>query len=121
MGERIPEGFALRNVFPTGSYESYASFARAYGLRHQWRGDVPTGIEIVRAASRAAALDYTFDDAAALMLEFGLSFVDRLEHVDEAEALRDAIVGDSGFEPAQRLRRAVHERHLALAEGAKQT
>jgi len=121
MDVPIPDDFGLSYLFPTGSYESYVSYARAYQLRHQWRGDPKTGIEIIRAASRAAALDYTFDDAAIAMLDVGLALAERIDRIDDIEALRDAVVGDSDFEPAKRLRRAVHERHLALAEGAKQT
>lgn len=116
-----PDALTVHSIAGTGSWPAFLAWSRARERLERWDGAVAGVVEILAAAARAHALDPAFAAAEALLSAHGPALVDALEDLDGCDAARDALEVAAERPAAVALRRAVHERYLALAERGGQT
>ncbi len=116
-----PETLTVHTIAGTGSWPAFVAWSRARERLERWEGAASEVAEILEAAARAHALDPAFAAAEALLANHGPALVEALEDLAGCDAARDALELAADRPAAVALRRAVHERYLALAERGGQT
>ena len=121
LGIRFPESLEAHRLAPTTSFGALLAYTRASERDRHGDGGLEATLDVVRLASRAAALDHGFEEAVDLMISVAEPLIARLDDPLHVRRLQESIVGDHAFEPARRLRQAAHKRLLTLAKRQGET
>lgn len=113
----------VESLCGTGSWPAFIALSNAQKLVQQWHLDeaVSIGLELLKNASRALALDSRLEDAKAILEQVGPLVVERIEKRPGIDLARDSLAGSEQNPTLMELRQLLHNRWLALAETSEQT
>jgi len=113
----------VESLFGTGSWPAFIALCNAQEMVQRWHLDptVPLGLELIKNASRAFALDHRLEDAKVLLEQVGPLVIECIQDRADIDSARGSIVGSEQNATLKELRQLLHNRWLALAETSEQT
>lgn len=113
---------SVNSLFPTSNWQAFTLLARLDEQMEIWHDDdVRAGIEIVKTASHALALDHGLAQAETTLRTVVPKVVAASTTTDDLDRIKDALIGDTDSQLLREMRQLVHKNWLTLAQTENQT